>query len=105
MKLIINIPEQAYNLLNSDEQIDWLGAETLLECIARGTPYEERPVGHWIEHEPGYYQNPPFTCSECGNPHLFVTPYCEICGADMRSAQNLNYADSDTAQDGLASAT
>lgn len=44
MKLIIDIPEQAYKLLNSDEQIDWLGAETLLECIARGTPYEDRPI-------------------------------------------------------------
>lgn len=41
MKLVIDIPKEAYNLLNSDEQIDWLGAETLLECIARGTPYEE----------------------------------------------------------------
>ena len=49
MKLVIDITEQAYNLLNSDEQIDWLGAETLLECIARGTPYEEQSKGKCID--------------------------------------------------------
>ena len=31
--------------------------------------------------------------------------FCPNCGADMRSAQNLSYADNDTAQGGLASAT
>lgn len=44
-----------------------------------------RPVGHWIKNaEPSDFQSPPFICSVCGNPHLFVTPYCEICGAYMR---------------------
>lgn len=47
-----------------------------------------RPTGHWIKNaEPWDCQNPPFICSECGNPHLFDTPYCEICGADMRSEE------------------
>ena len=47
---------------------------------------EERRTGHWIKNAPPWdCQNPPFICSECGNPHLlFETPYCEICGADMR---------------------
>lgn len=44
MKIVIDIPEQAYNLLNSDKQIDWLGAETILEVVANGTPYKERSV-------------------------------------------------------------
>jgi hypothetical protein len=44
MKLIIDISETAYNLLNSDKQIDWLGAETILEIVAKGTPYEEQPI-------------------------------------------------------------
>lgn len=31
--------------------------------------------------------------------------FCPKCGADMRSEQNFSYADNDTAQGGLASAT
>ena len=79
----------------------------IMHIISNAPTIEERRTGHWIKNAPPWdCQNPPFICSECGNPRLlFETPYCEICGADMRSAQNLSYADNDTAQGGLASAT
>ena len=87
MKLIIDIPEAAYKLLNSDEQIDWLDAETILEVVARGTPYEyeERSKGKWVRDKDGYW-----VCSVCGAigepPHVHepTSNYCHWCGADMR---------------------
>ena len=43
MKLIIDIPEAAYKLLQSDEGVDWLGAEHILGAVANGIPL---PKGH-----------------------------------------------------------
>lgn len=40
MKLIIDIPEEAYNLLQN-EGVDWLGAEHILNAVAKGKPVEE----------------------------------------------------------------
>ena len=37
MQIVIEIPEMAYNLLKSDETIDWLDAETILDRIVEGT--------------------------------------------------------------------
>jgi hypothetical protein len=42
MKIVIDIPEEAYNLLNN-EGVDWLGAEHILNAVANGTPV---PKGH-----------------------------------------------------------
>ena len=42
MKLVIDIPEDAYKLLNN-EGVDWLGAEHILNAVANGTPL---PKGH-----------------------------------------------------------
>ena len=84
MKLIIDIPEAAYNLLNSDEQIDWLDAETILETVARGTPYEERPTGEWKNCDGEVY------CSNCGvecaydETGYILGRFCCNCGARMR---------------------
>ena len=36
MQIVIDIPEMAYNLLKSDETIDWLDAENILGSIAEG---------------------------------------------------------------------
>lgn len=37
MKLVIDIPEDAYKLLNN-EGVDWLGAEHILNAVANGIP-------------------------------------------------------------------
>ena len=74
------------NPYNGDNMIEEIidNTPTVELPVAIGIPIM-RPIGHWIKNaEPWDYQNPPFICSECGNPHLFDTPYCEICGADMR---------------------
>ena len=83
----------------------------IMHIISNAPTVEKRPKGEWIECNPlvkdkyMFDGNEYFKCSECyccvRNKHSF----CPNCGADMRSAQNLNYADNDTAQGGLASAT
>ena len=40
MKLIIDIPKNAYDLLQG-EGVDWLGAEHILDAVAKGKPVEE----------------------------------------------------------------
>jgi hypothetical protein len=42
MKIIIDIPETAYRLLNNGG-VDWLGTEYILSAVAKGTPL---PKGH-----------------------------------------------------------
>lgn len=42
MQIVIDIPEQAYNLLKN-EGVDWLGAEQILYQVANGIPL---PKGH-----------------------------------------------------------
>ena len=42
MKIVIDIPEEAYELLKN-EGVDWLGAEHILDAVANGTPL---PKGH-----------------------------------------------------------
>lgn len=42
MKIVIDIPEKAYELLNNCG-VDWLGAEHILDRVAKGTPL---PKGH-----------------------------------------------------------
>lgn len=43
MQIVIDIPEMAYNLLKSDETIDWLDAENILNRIVEGVVL---PKGH-----------------------------------------------------------
>jgi len=43
MKIVIDISEEAYKVLQSDEGVDWLGAEHILHAVANGTPL---PEGH-----------------------------------------------------------
>ena len=42
MRVVIDIPGEAYNLLNGDG-VDWLGAEHILSCVAEG---KVLPKGH-----------------------------------------------------------
>ena len=51
-------------------------------------PLKEVPSGKWIENAPQYDMlNPQYVCSECGNAHTRITPYCENCGAKMVEPQ------------------
>lgn len=43
MQIVINIPKIAYDLLKSDETIDWLDAENILNSIVEGVVL---PKGH-----------------------------------------------------------
>lgn len=43
MRIVIDIPEQAYNQLKEVGGVDWLDAENILDCVANGTPL---PKGH-----------------------------------------------------------
>ena len=40
MKLLIEIPEEAYKLLQTDG-VDWLGAEHILKAVTDGTPLSD----------------------------------------------------------------
>ena len=42
MQIVIDIPEGAYNLLKTSG-VDWLGAEHILDAVAKGIPL---PKGH-----------------------------------------------------------
>ena len=42
MKVLIDIPEEAYNLLQNDG-VDWLDTKHILDRVAKGTPL---PKGH-----------------------------------------------------------
>lgn len=42
MQIVIDIPEEAYNLLKGDG-VDWLGAEHILSCVEKG---KILPKGH-----------------------------------------------------------
>lgn len=68
---------------------------TIAEAIAKGTPYEERPQGEWIEYQ-DCYDDTYYTCSHCGEDWITIEGkptdnlmnYCPMCGADMREADN-----------------
>ena len=83
MQIIIDIPEEQYNIIKSDlyntfpaEMKKWG-----LEAIRNGTPQPKK--GRWIKQNYGWN----WQCSECG----FVTPpsakeiftFCPKCGAKM----------------------
>lgn len=38
MKIVIDIPQKAYETLKAEKEIDWLGAEYILDCIKNGIP-------------------------------------------------------------------
>lgn len=48
MKIVIDIPEDAYKLLQSDEGVDWLGAEHILQAVSNGTQLNREIVPKWI---------------------------------------------------------
>jgi hypothetical protein len=46
MKIVIDIPEKALDVLKNDG-VDWLGAEHILDAVSKGIPYEEKTQGEW----------------------------------------------------------
>lgn len=100
MKRVVNIPDEAYELLKNKQVLDNI-AESI---IANGTPYDERSRGEWIEDS---YAG--IHCSECDYTPLkdviitinadgtrvkrgkyTLTPYCPICGAYMGGKEKKN---------------
>ena len=80
MKIVIDIPDEAYELLKSKRVLDNI-AESV---IANGTPYEERPQGEWIEHYDSSDGFTWLTCSRCMFK-AYEEDYncCPNCGASM----------------------
>lgn len=65
MKIIIDIPEEAYKVLQSDEGVDWLGAEHILQAVANGTPL---PKGHGRLIDADEYKEHLYACETNGRP-------------------------------------
>ena|GEM_PF-4960257 len=91
MKLLIDIPENDYELaLRNDYSAIYKGTH-IAETIKNGTPPPERPKGRWVREESilGWYGYS-YQCSNCGRSiHLDTViedlsdyPYCH-CGAEM----------------------
>lgn len=95
MKIVIDIPDEAYELLKNKQLLDNI-AESI---IANGTPYEDRPQGEWITwEEAGNYIASPnrHECSCCHdsaqvlvNGIELLSDFCPNCGADMRVKDEL----------------
>ena len=80
MKLIIDIPEMAYEAYKEWHKNKVATVEQSI--IANGKPYEDRPQGEWIRT--ALYG---MTCYECNRCHLHYdlrSFFCPNCGADMR---------------------
>lgn len=89
MKLIIDIPEMAYEAFKEWHKNKVATVEQSL--IANGQPYEERPQGEWIMQE-GYDGDEYYECSICKDAFtlMYGTPkdnnynFCPNCGAKMK---------------------
>ena len=71
MQIVIDIPKIAYDLLKSDETIDWLDAENILNSIVEGIVL---PKGHGrlIDENMIAYTN---GVLEDGTAYTFIHPY------------------------------
>lgn len=75
MKLVIDIPDKAYELLKNKQVLDNI-AESI---IANGKPYEETQQGEWVYGEDDSGQDGWF-CSKCG---FFVPWYYQYYEKDV----------------------
>ena len=64
MQIVIDIPEAAYKLLQSDEGVDWLGAEHILHAVSKGTPL---PKGHGDLIDRNSILCDDCSCEQCGH--------------------------------------
>lgn len=90
MKIVIDIPEEAYKLLNN-EGVDWLGAEHILNAVANGTPL---PKEEQVELEADGYADGELVydfgkCPNCGwefeeGDKDWEEPYCCHCGQKLK---------------------
>ena len=87
MELIVDIPENDYELaLRNDYSAIYKGSH-IAEAIKNGTPFIERPKGNWIDIRVikafHYDGEPRVRCSCCGNEEEWSSNYCPNCGAEM----------------------
>lgn len=85
MKLIIDIPDEAYELLKRKSELDNI-AESI---IANGTPYEDRPKGKWIidGHHIRCNMCNEYICNTDREGDKIPDNFCPNCGADMRGEE------------------
>lgn len=87
MKLIIDIPYEAYHTFKCELEKGNPNLNALAKIVADGIPYEERPQGEWINREAVSNTIFPFwERYECNQCHKFngYSNFCPNCGADMQ---------------------
>lgn len=88
MRLIIDIPEQLYEIAK-DDLIMGGDLPVIAEAIKNGTPVEERPQSEWIvisREDCNTFLNPIYKCPFCGEVYAVKKPYC-TCGAKMMKGE------------------
>ena len=75
--------EQAYEsakcIFESNSEAKAFCMMKMLKELPSIYPKSDKPSGKWIRNAPDYdMQNTQYICSECGNAHTRITPYCEM---------------------------
>lgn len=90
MKLIIDIPEEVFEIRNEIENGSPI-ANLVMIAFKFAKPYEERPQGEWItggKDVTGQYFYDEFICNQCFAVETDKSNFCPKCGADMRIKEN-----------------
>lgn len=74
MKLIINIPQEAFELLNTTG-VDWLGAEHILSAVANGVPLDNIKAEFVNSYPRNYMGGPELGGASC---HFSLNKVLEI---------------------------
>ncbi len=92
-KAIEGLGEQPYNWTDSEGEIqechDWLETKQMLESLPSVTP--KRPHGEWIHFTDDFKDYAACSCCGYGEEGEVLledkTPFCPVCGADMREGE------------------
>ena len=93
MKLIIEIPEELYEAYKGKPpMLGDAGMDMIVQSIAQGIPYEERPHGKWKCTKQGGI---PITdmCTNCYYKMKWYKnkyKYCPECGSEMEADDECN---------------
>ena len=85
MKIVIDIPQEIYEMCVKYHQVDYFGdTENIIRtAIAHGSLLQK--MGRWIEHSDGIGEW--WECSQCGAHGGEGMKYCMFCGAKMQEVE------------------